>query len=152
MGNPDGETPIGRYLWDVVTAISREFEATLAEAGGSRPLWFVLLALIDHPGASQREIAERVGVQDATLTHHLNAMEEAGLIRRYRASEDRRVQRIELTTEGHALFDRVRTAAMDFDRRLREGVPEEDLALLRETLSRMLANVAGKTRVDPTVA
>ena len=28
--------------------------------------------------ASQRELAEAVGIQGATLTHHLNAMESAG--------------------------------------------------------------------------
>jgi MarR family transcriptional regulator for hemolysin len=137
------EQPIGRYLWDVVTAMSREFDAELARAGGSRALWFVLIALCDHPGASQREIAERVGVQDATLTHHLNAMEEAGLIRRYRPPEDRRVQRIELTAEGMALFRRLSETAAAFDRRLRRGVPDEEIARLRETLARLLANATG---------
>ncbi len=143
VGDRPTEMPIGRFLWDVVTALSREFDAELARAGGSRAMWFVLLALADHPGASQREIAEKVGVQDATLTHHLAAMEESGLIRRYRAPEDRRVQRIELTEEGTALFRRLAKTARAFDERLRRGVPDDEIARTKDTLARLLANVTG---------
>src|SRR5690606_18306040 len=87
MGNEGMEMPIGRVLWDTVQALHREFDAQLARAGGSRPVWFILLALCSGPVASQRELAERVGIQDATLTHHLATLEAAGVIRRFRSPE-----------------------------------------------------------------
>jgi len=143
MGDEPTKVPIGRALWDAVQFLHREFDEVLAREGGSRPVWFVLLALCSGPVTSQRDIAEKVGIQDATLTHHLSAMEEAGLIRRYRAPEDRRVQKIELTEAGWELFGRLSRAARDFDERIRRGVPDEDIDLVRRTLERLVANAAG---------
>ncbi len=135
------EMPIGRVLWDTVQALHREFDAQLARAGGSRPVWFILLALCSGPVASQRELAERVGIQDATLTHHLATLEAAGVIRRFRSPENRRVHRIEITKDGVALFQRLRDAAAAFDGRMRQGVPDSEVSALRAVLKRFVANV-----------
>lgn len=148
MGNEGAELPIGRALWDTVQALHKEFDAELSRVGGSRPVWFVLLALCSGPVGSQRELAERVGIQDATLTHHLTAMEASGTIRRFRSPENRRVHRIEITRSGEELFEKLKEAAADFDSRIRRGVPEADIATVRRTLERFVAN-AGQTVSDP---
>ena len=114
----------------------------------SRPVWFVLLALYSGPVGSQRELAERVGIQDATLTHHLTAMEASSLIRRFRSPENRRVHHIEITKSGAKLFEKLREAAADFDRRMRLGVTEAEVATVRRTLARFVAN-ASQTVHDP---
>ncbi|HEV7787426.1 MAG TPA: MarR family winged helix-turn-helix transcriptional regulator [Pseudonocardia sp.] len=51
----------------------------MCQAGGSLSIWLVLLSLKTSHGASQRAMAESMGIQGATLTHHLNGMEECGL-------------------------------------------------------------------------
>ena len=76
--------PLGRHLAGVSRAVSRAFDEVLAEAGGSLPAWLVLIALKSGQRASQRELAEAVGIQGATLTRHLNTMESAGLVTRRR--------------------------------------------------------------------
>ena len=70
------QLPVGLQLTQAARGISRAFDQALAEAGGSLPVWLVLLAMKTSAAASQRELAEAVGVKEATLTHHLNAMEE----------------------------------------------------------------------------
>ena len=72
------QQPIGLHLARVARTVSRAFDDVLAEAGGSLPVWLVLISLKSGQLASQRELAEAVGVQGATLTHHLNAMESPG--------------------------------------------------------------------------
>ena len=80
-----------------------------------------------------------IGIEDATLTHHLNRMENAGYISRHRAAENRRTQRVVLTDAGRqavddALFDLV---AREHD--LLATLPDEsqaELALLLRTLVR----------------
>lgn len=148
MANEGAEPPIGRALWDTVQALHKEFDTELSRVGGSRPVWFVLLALCSGPVGSQRELAERVGIQDATLTHHLTAMEASGTIRRFRSPENRRVHRIEITKSGEELFEKLRAAAAAFDRRMLQGVPEADVATVRRTLQRFVAN-AGQSVGDP---
>lgn len=46
-------------------------------------------------------------------------MEEAGLVRRRRDPANRRVDMLELTKEGEAVFERLAKAAIAFDRHLR---------------------------------
>ncbi len=101
-------TPIGLHLTHASRAISRAFDDALATAGGSLPVWLVLLNLTMRSIASQRELAEAMGISEATLTHHLNAMETAGLITRQRDPANRRIHVVELTPEGESI---VRPAA-----------------------------------------
>jgi MarR family transcriptional regulator, transcriptional regulator for hemolysin len=142
MTGPPARPPIGLQLAQAAKPVSRAFGDALARAGGSLPVWLVLISLKNQPLASQRQIAAAVGVQGATLTHHLNAMEIAGLLTRRRDPGNRRVHLVELTAEGDALFLRLRDAAMAFDQRLRAGLSDEDLGQLEALLARLRANVA----------
>jgi MarR family transcriptional regulator, transcriptional regulator for hemolysin len=141
MSRPARE-PLGLYLTRVSRIVSRAFDDALAEAGGSLPVWLVLISLKSGQTASQRELAGAVGIQGATLTHHLNAMESAGLVTRRRDPDNRRLHRVEVTPDGEELFLRLRDAAMTFDTRLRSGLTERDADQLRTLLARMRDNVS----------
>jgi MarR family transcriptional regulator, transcriptional regulator for hemolysin len=135
--------PLGLHLTRVSRTVSRAFGSTLAEAGGSLPVWLVLISLKSRPLASQRELAEAVGIQGATLTHHLDAMESAGLVTRRRDPANRRLHLVELTPAGDALFLRLRDAAAAFDRRLRAGLSDGEVSQLATLLTRLRDNVSG---------
>jgi MarR family transcriptional regulator for hemolysin len=120
--------------------VSRAFDDALAETGGSLSMWLVLLNLKTRSVANQRELAAAVGVREATLTHHLNAMEAEGLLTRRRDEANRRIHVVELTEAGEAAFLRLRGAAVAFDQRLRQGITEEEIADLEGLLDRLVAN------------
>ncbi|GDY28840.1 MarR family transcriptional regulator [Gandjariella thermophila] len=140
------QTPIGLQLTRGAKEISAAFNDALAEAGGSLPVWVVLISLKTRRLGNQRELARAVGIRGATLTHHLNAMERDGLVTRRRAPDNRRIHLVELTEQGEALFHRLRAAAVAFDRRLRTGVSDEELATFASVLGRMHRNVSGVDR------
>ena len=106
MDRPE-PVPLGLRLARAAKAVSRAFDDALAEAGGSRPTWLVLVSLKGKPVASQRELAETIGIRGPTLTHHLDVMESAGLVTRRRDPLNRRVHLVELTGAGDALFYRL---------------------------------------------
>ena len=133
--------PIGLRLAQASRTVERAFDAALAAAGGSLPVWLVLLNLKVRRPSNQRELAEAVGITGATLTHHLNAMHAQGLVARTRDDANRRVQVVTLTEAGEASFLRLREAAIAFDARLRAGLAEADLAGLAAGLDRLAANV-----------
>jgi MarR family transcriptional regulator, transcriptional regulator for hemolysin len=141
--------PIGLHLTSAARSVSRAFDNALAEAGGSLPVWLVLVNLQRNSRANQREIAEAMGISEATLTHHLNAMEHQGFVIRRRDPTNRRVHVIELTTAGEAAFIRLRDAAMTFDRRLRRGIGEDETDQLRHLLTRLAANVGATVDQGP---
>ncbi len=144
-----GNLPIGLQLTRASRAVSRAFDDALDEAGGSAPVWLVLLNLKTRRLANQRELAEAVGVREATLTHHLNAMDAEGLITRRRDAANRRIHVVELTEAGEAAFLRLRTAAVAFDHRLRRGISDQEIADLQGVLDRLAGNVGSER--DQTV-
>lgn len=138
---PPVHRPIGLTLTRTSKAVSRAFDARLAAAGGSLPIWLVLLSLRTRQLGNQRELAAAVGIQGATLTHHLNAMENDGLITRRRDPANRRIHIVETTEAGDALFLRLRDAAVEHDGKMRAGLSPEEIATLGELLDRMYDNV-----------
>jgi MarR family transcriptional regulator for hemolysin len=143
MPRPPGGTPIGLLLAQTAKSVSRAFDDALVEAGGSTSTWLILLALKTQQVDNQRALAEAVGIQGATLTHHLDNLESQGLVRRVRDPDNRRIQRVELTATGDRMFLKLRDAAMTFDKRLRRDLSERDVASLRR-LFEQLADNAGR--------
>jgi MarR family transcriptional regulator, transcriptional regulator for hemolysin len=133
--------PIGLQLARSARVVSQAFERAMAEAGGSASGWQVLLLVRSGHWHNQTRMAEAMGITAATLTHHLNALERQGLVRRWREESNRRVQRAELTDEGSALFDRLRGVAMAHDARLRSQLTEAETEQLAALLDKLVAGV-----------
>lgn len=140
---PSGGPPLGLQLAETARAVSRAFDDALTAAGGSRASWLVLMALKNRPTANQREVAEAVGIRGATLTHHLNTMENAGLLTRRRDPANRRVHLVEVTERGEEAFHSMRSAAVTFDQRLHVGLDTDDVERLRDLLTRLHNNATG---------
>ena len=147
MGRPDTE-PIGLLLTRTAKVVGRAFDDALTEAGGSLPTWLVLVSLKGQEHGAQRELAEAVGIEGPTLTHHLNRMEADGLVTRRRDPDNRRVHRVELTDDGEAAFRRLLQTVAAFDARLRAGFSDRELTELRGLLERLPTNVAAPDRVE----
>jgi MarR family transcriptional regulator, transcriptional regulator for hemolysin len=139
-----GEESLSLLIGRVAKELSRAFHDVLVAAGGSTPTWQVLRALSAGDHRTQADLAAAIGVRQPTLTHHLDALERAGLVTRERADANRRVQRVTVTESGAHLFLRLRRAAASFDGRLRAGLDDADVAELR----RLLAQLAEDARPD----
>jgi MarR family transcriptional regulator, transcriptional regulator for hemolysin len=138
-------TPIGLQLTQAARVVGRAFDDALAARGGSLPVWLVLVSLKSRSLASQRELAEVMGIREATLTHHLTSMESAGLVTRRRDAGNRRIQIVELTDAGEEMFGRLRDVALGFDKQLRQGISAAEVSVLEDLLGRLEANVGTAT-------
>ena len=146
--------PIGLRLTRTARVVAQAFDRALAEAGGSAPVWQVLLLVRSAEWGTQAQMAEAMGITGATLTHHLNAMEAQGLVRRRREAPNRRVQRVQLTEAGAALFERLREVVVRHDARLRSTLTDEEVAQLGGLLDKLQAGVerapAAATPAEPS--
>ena len=131
---------IGILLACTSKALDRALDDALAAAGSSRLTWLALEAVKFRAGRTQSGIADCLGVSGSMLTHHLNRLEVAGLVVRARDPANRRLQSITLTADGEALFLRLNQAAVAFDRRLRSGIADSEIAELRRLLSALQEN------------
>ncbi len=121
--------------------MSRAFDDALAAHGCSHPVWLILVALQGRRHRAQRDLAEAVGIEGPTLTHHLNRLELAGVVVRMRDPDNRRVHRVDLTPAGQAWFHEMLATVIDFDARLRAGLSDEEVAAAHDLLDRLQANV-----------
>ncbi len=137
---PPGDPPLALHLWNTVQVMGEVFDNVLAGAGGSRYHFFIFEALQDNPVASQRTLAKAVGVDGATITHHLNAMESAGLIARTRSPEDRRVHRVSLTDAGAELQEAMADAVERYNEQMFAGLTDPERDQLGHLTARLQAN------------
>ncbi|MFI7699026.1 MarR family winged helix-turn-helix transcriptional regulator [Nonomuraea sp. NPDC049480] len=94
----------------------------LADAGPERPLRMVRLA-------------EELRIVPRSLTPVVDALEEAGLVRRQTDPGNRRSTLVVITPEGRAAADRARDARREAGEDLFAGLSEEQREQLRELLS-----------------
>lgn len=140
-GSP-GRPPIGLQLARTAHVVTQAFERSMAEAGGSAATWQVLLLVRTKKGGTpQARMATELGITGATLTHHLNALEAKGYVRRWREAGNRRIQHTALTPVGEKLFERLRRVAMQHDARLRSELSEKEAALLGDLLDKLRAGL-----------
>ena len=137
MAPPDRSVPIGLQLTRTARSVSNEFERAMAQAGGSASTWQVLLLIRSGQWGTQSNLAKAMGVTGATMTHHLNALESQGLVRRWREESNKRVQQVELTDDGTAMFNRLREVATRHDKRLRSRLSDKEADQLARLLHKL---------------
>lgn len=140
--------PIGLDLTRTGRVLGVAFDRALAEAGGSLAEWQVLMNLAGGPGGTQRSIAAAIGIEGATLTHHLNRMEAAGLVERRRDPADRRSQKVDLTAAGRARFGDLLHHVIAFDTRLRAGRADDEVERVQRILARLRSNVSTQVSTE----
>lgn len=144
---PPQTEPIGLEVTRTGRVLSLRFNDALAAAGGSLPQWLVLTALKRGEHTMQRDLATAIGIEGATLTHHLNRMEADGLVQRERVPGNRRTQVVALTPAGETRFRALLRAVVAFDQQLSAGFSERDLAAVRRLLARLRANATSAPTV-----
>lgn len=118
----------------VAKAMRSRFEVALADEDASLPTWIALQAISREAGLSQRELANRMHLEGPTVTRHLDHLEQAGLIARHRDEDDRRILRVDLTTEGRRLHRRLREVARVLEEEMIGDLPRRDAAALIRVL------------------
>ncbi len=115
----------------------RERAAILGFSPGQFP---VLLELWQEDGLTQKQLLDRLEVEQATLANTLMRMERHGLIERQPHPQDRRAQIIRLTEEGRELERQAIEAAAEADAALFNGFRQFERELMIEYMRMAIDN------------
>jgi DNA-binding MarR family transcriptional regulator len=137
----DTANSVGYLLRDTSRLVLDTIAKRLNEHGITLPHYFVLRELWQKEGLTQRELAGRVRVREATMVATLDALETAGLVVRTRSTDDRRKIHIGLSEQGAALRDALLDDAAAVLEHALEGVSDASIADLRRSLKRMKKNL-----------
>jgi MarR family transcriptional regulator, multiple antibiotic resistance protein MarR len=116
-----------------VDAESAAYDITAAQ-------WSTLLYIGNGHGRTAAELCRRTSCDTGSMTRMLDRLEEKGLIRRCRSTEDRRVANIEFTAAGAELFPKLPSIAIRVLNRHLRGFTRDEVDQLKSFLRRMLAN------------
>lgn len=90
-------------------------------------------------GLCRHEIGARMIAQVPDVTRLLDRMEEAGLIKRTRGTDDRRLVRTEITEKGIELLTKVAAPLAEHQARVGQQIGAEDLKVLVKLLEKVRA-------------
>jgi DNA-binding MarR family transcriptional regulator len=136
----------GYLVRDAHRAFQRLLERRIAPFGVTRGQWYFLRVLWMKDGLSQRELSARVGMMEPTTVIALRGMERAGLIRRVRSADDRRIAQVWLTPKAKRLRNRLLRIARGIVDEASEGIAADEVNAFRRVIARMTANLDGFER------
>ncbi len=125
---------------------SRALQSRAAKLGFSAGQFPILIELWNEEGLTQRQLLDRVDVEQATMANTLARMERDGLIERRPHPQDRRAQLIFLTDKARGLKSEALEAATEADEALFEGFRRFEKELMLEYIRRAIDNAR---RLDP---
>ncbi|HZS74239.1 MAG TPA: MarR family transcriptional regulator [Candidatus Nitrosotalea sp.] len=148
----DFENSMGFVVNTTAKAFQRSFDIELRKnAGVSLSQWRVVGALVLQPGLTQKEIADKVGVEGATLVPIIDKMEKEGLLKRKLDSSDRRINRIYLTTKADSLWESMIECALRIRKSSTKNISESDIQITIETLRKISKNLVIFSDLEKTV-
>lgn len=136
------------YLANLVAKGASRVLQARADGSGLAPGQFpVLLELWSGDGLTQRELLDRLDIEQATMANTLARMERDGLVSRRKHPKDKRAQLVYLTTRGKALRETAMAAASETEDALFQGFRRFERELLLEYMRMVLANLGRDPRV-----
>jgi MarR family transcriptional regulator for hemolysin len=133
------ETTIGRLLALSHRAVHDELDRRLEAHDASLWNWLLLRKASEAEGTSQRELADRMGIEPPTLVRHLDKLAHDGLVERQADPDDRRVVRVVVTPAGHARLAELHPIVHQLDQELRGILTKRDVEVLSRALPRIHA-------------
>lgn len=100
-----------------------------------------LLALFEQDGLTQRELCERVRIEQPTMAQTLQRMERDALVRREPDPADGRRTRLVLTARARDLEGRLIAAARDVNAIANSGLSDHEVSAFIHTMARIINNL-----------
>jgi MarR family transcriptional regulator for hemolysin len=108
----DLEERFANALHGTARAWRQAIDRRLKYLGVSQASWMTIaVAAKAQQPLSQSELADKLGVEGATMVAMVDRLVKAGLVKREPSTADRRIKRVVVTEAGHRLFDTVKTEA-----------------------------------------
>ncbi|NAS11122.1 MarR family winged helix-turn-helix transcriptional regulator [Poritiphilus flavus] len=102
--------------------------------------WLILKTLDDNPDITQREIAERVFKDHASITRMIDLLVKKGFLKRFFNPEDRRRYGLKLTPEGRLAQQQSIPVIMRNRAQALQGLSDKEIHTLRNLLQKITDN------------
>jgi MarR family transcriptional regulator, organic hydroperoxide resistance regulator len=125
-------------------AISRMYNIEASKNDITTSIGFVLLNIDQEVGTPATKIAPLLGLEARSLTRILKSMEEQQLIYKVSDARDKRLVRIFLTEKGLEKKEISRLTVKQFNHKVRQEIPQEELDAFFKVCSRIQGMIENK--------
>ena len=148
----DFENSMGFVVNNTAKSFQKALDFELRKnVGVTLSQWRVVVTLVMHPGITQKEIADKVGVESATLVPIIDKMESDDLLVRKPDAKDRRINRIYLTSKSDELWESMLECALRIRKSSIKDVSENDLKTTMDTLRKISQNLSVYADTDKKI-
>jgi MarR family transcriptional regulator for hemolysin len=131
----------GQVLFGTARAWRTKLDQRLRPLGLSQGKWRTLIHLSEGGNKlTQKEIAERMGIEGPTLAGLLDRLQEDGWVERRGSQDDRRCKIVHLQRRSKAVLEKIFNTAHELRHELIDNVPQDDL----QTCIRVLDEIRAK--------
>ena len=103
--------------------------------GVSQASWMTIaIAAKARSPLSQSELADKLGVEGATMVAMIDRLVKAGLVLREASTTDRRVKRVIITSAGLKIYEKVKAEAVALRKELLANTDQKKLLIATELL------------------
>ncbi|MDE1770385.1 MAG: winged helix-turn-helix transcriptional regulator [Thaumarchaeota archaeon] len=137
------ENSIGYVVYSASKAFQKAFDLELRnKAGITLTQSKVIFALNMFSGLTQRELADKIGVETPSLVPIIDKMEEDGYVKRKLDSKDRRLKRIYTTPKTDALWDSMMGCAAQIRKVSLKEVSEQEVKSALEIIKKITESLS----------
>jgi len=147
----DFENSIGYIINRTAKAYVKALDSQLRQkVGVTAGQWKVLVMLVEKNGLTQKEIANKLGLDGATLIPIIDKMEKDKLVVRKVDPTDRRNNRIHRTELANAQWDKMIECASNIKEISLNGIPDKNIKIMKDVLENIWQNLRFHFDVDCT--
>ncbi|HMB58213.1 MAG TPA: MarR family winged helix-turn-helix transcriptional regulator [Arenimonas sp.] len=133
---------LDRFLPYRLSVLSNRISQDIAQLYGERfdlnvTEWRILAVLGRYPDLSANEVAERTAMDKVAVSRAVTSLLASGRLKRQLHGDDRRRSVLKLSAKGYRVYDEVAPLALAYERRLLEGLRDDERAALDRLLTRM---------------
>jgi MarR family transcriptional regulator, transcriptional regulator for hemolysin len=136
---------IGQLVQETARVWRHKLDQRLRPLGLSQARWRTL-AHLSHGHLTQRDLAQRLSIEEPTLARLLGKLEAERWIKRQSLAHDRRCKTVHLQPKSTAMLEKIQETARELRHELLETIPARDL----QTCMRVLMEIRNRASSVPT--
>jgi MarR family transcriptional regulator for hemolysin len=139
----DYENSFGFVIYSASKMMQKAFDLELRNKTGINLVQSkVIFALNMQSGPTQRELADKIGVESPTLVPIIDKMEQDGYVKRKLDSKDRRIKRIYSTAKADSMWDSMMECAAQIRKTAIQDLSEPEIKSALGVVKKMTENLA----------
>ena len=134
---------INFYLLDKAIRTYRMYSQKKLKENGFKitvDQWLVIKILLENPGISQLQIAEKAFKDNASITRIIDLLVKSKYLDRKVNPKDRRTSILKVTNEGVDIINKVQDLVLQNRKIAQDGITIEELENLNSTLKKIIKN------------